>query len=573
MKPEHLFTEFRRLSEAPDGINRLRRFILDLAVRGKLLDQHSADVPTSKLLAAASVPALPGGRSGRLGTGFPREEDVPFSLPSTWLWCRLDQVGMVVGGGTPTSSDSDNFTPGGTGIPWLTPADMGLHSGAYIAHGARDLTPRGLAGSSATLMPKCTILFTSRAPIGYVAIASQDVTTNQGFKSLVPSSAVVPGYVALYFRAFKQRFETDAPGTTFKEVSGKLVAAFPFPLPPLEEQQRIVAKVDELMVLCDGLAAAQAERERRRDRLSTAVLQHLNSGFDLPGSIEPRENASFFLEHLPQLSVRQNQIPLIRTAILALAVRGRLVQQDASEVPATVTLGEAAEKKKFAGRNRTGRDWNKGNTPSEDYALQNGWAWTRIGDAVERVTVGFVGSMTAHYTDDGVPFLRSQNVRAGSYRSEGLIYITRSFHQKILKSALEPGDVVIVRSGNVGTACVVPLTVPEANCSDLVIVKRPLALLPEFLCYYLNSVASERVVAGTVGMALSHFNTNSVATMPIPVPPLAEQGRIVSKVESLLGVCDELEQMLGEIHTAQVKLLEAVLADALAANSSGPNGN
>jgi type I restriction enzyme S subunit len=172
--------------------------------------------------------------------------------------------------------------------------------------------------------------------------------------------------------------------------------------------------------------------------------------------------------------------------------------------------------------------------------------------------------MKEQYVEGGVPFLRSQNVRANRFRAGGLISISRAFHRAISKSALAPGDVVVVRSGNVGTACVIPPSLPEANCSDLVVVKRPSAVLPEYLCFYLNSLAAVHVEEGTVGVALTHFNTKSVATMPIPLPPLAEQHRIVAKVDELLALCDHLEAQLTTTQTETRRLLEAVLHQALA---------
>jgi len=190
--------------------------------------------------------------------------------------------------------------------------------------------------------------------------------------------------------------------------------------------------------------------------------------------------------------------------------------------------------------------------------------WTRIANAVERVTVGYVGPMKTEYVEGGIPFLRSQNVRANRFREDGLITISPSFHRTIAKSALAPGDVVVVRSGNVGTACVIPPSLLDANCSDLVVVKKPIGVVPTFLCFYLNSLAAAHIEAGSVGVALTHFNTKSIATMPLPVPRLAEQHRIVAKVEELLALCDRLEAQLTAARNESRRLLEAVLHEALA---------
>lgn len=173
--------------------------------------------------------------------------------------------------------------------------------------------------------------------------------------------------------------------------------------------------------------------------------------------------------------------------------------------------------------------------------------------------------MKAHYRAIGVPFLRSQNVRVNRYEPNGLVFICEEFHRSIAKSALHPNDVVVTRSGNVGVTCVIPDTVPEANCSDLVIIKRPMAILPAFLSYFINSIAAGQIEAKTVGIALTHFNTQSVAQMTVALPPLAEQHRIVAKVDQLMALVDQLETQFAASQTTAKNLLEAVVAELTAA--------
>jgi len=348
--------------------------------------------------------------------------------------------------------------------------------------------------------------------------------------------------------------------TTVKHLSAKQVNRILIPVPPIAEQLRIVSKMDELMVLCDQLELAQSERENERATLRAASLYSLTSG----NHAKVRDDALFFLGVAPRLIKEQEHVAPVRQTILALALRGRLVPQDSGDEPADILLERVLEEKR-ASIVETGRDW-VGLTDVEtdsEFLLPPGWAWSRIGSAVQRVTVGYVGPMTSQYVPNGVPFLRSQNVRADRFRWDGLITIRPEFHQTILKSALRPGDVVIVRSGNVGTACVIPDELAEANCSDLVIARNPMAVHPRFLSFYLNSLAVSHIEAGAVGMALTHFNTKSVAMMPIPVPPMAEQVRIVAKVDELVALCDDLETALATAEDERGRLLEALLHAAL----------
>jgi type I restriction enzyme, S subunit len=170
--------------------------------------------------------------------------------------------------------------------------------------------------------------------------------------------------------------------------------------------------------------------------------------------------------------------------------------------------------------------------------------------------------MKNEYIPQGIPFLRSQNVREDRFDSRGLLFVSPSFHERLSKSRLMPGDLVIVRSGNVGTACVVPDSLGEANCADLVIVQGPEAIDGHYAALYMNSLARSRVRAGRVGVALTHFNTQSVAELPVPVPPLAEQKRIVAEAQRLISVVDSLEAVVMDAMHRSTSLRSAILTAA-----------
>ena len=179
------------------------------------------------------------------------DDEIPFDLPQGWVWCRLCNIGQIVGGGTPKTEKSDYWKNGN--IPWLTPADMKNVVGKYVSRGKRNITEEGLNNSSAQMMPNNSIIYSSRAPIGYIAIASNPLCTNQGFKSLVPyNSDVVPFiYYALVQRT--PDIQSRASGTTFKEISGSEFGQTLVALPPLAEQRRIVERVEYLLAECRQL--------------------------------------------------------------------------------------------------------------------------------------------------------------------------------------------------------------------------------------------------------------------------------------------------------------------------------
>lgn len=161
-----------------------------------------------------------------------------------WIECTLDKLGEIVGGATPSTKCEDYY---GGSIPWITPKDLSSFKGRYITSGERNITEKGLVSCSAQMMPKDAVLFTSRAPIGYVAIASQSVCTNQGFKSIVVNEKADPLFVYYLLKYNKDAIEAMGSGTTFKEVSGKTMRAVKVRIPlDVSYQKRIAAVLDSL---------------------------------------------------------------------------------------------------------------------------------------------------------------------------------------------------------------------------------------------------------------------------------------------------------------------------------------
>ena len=166
-------------------------------------------------------------------------------LPMGWVETELGEIAQIIGGSTPTnSSDTSNFEY--NGIPWITPSDLTGYEETYISRGRRDLSQKGFASCGTKKLPKGSVLFSSRAPIGYCVIANNEVCTNQGFKSFVPFEGIIPEFLRYYLITSKSYIDSVASGTTFKEISASRIATVPFSLPPLNEQRRIVDKLDRI---------------------------------------------------------------------------------------------------------------------------------------------------------------------------------------------------------------------------------------------------------------------------------------------------------------------------------------
>lgn len=163
------------------------------------------------------------------------------------------------------------------------------------------------------------------------------------------------------------------------------------------------------------------------------------------------------------------------------------------------------------------------------------WPVVPLSEVANEVTVGFVGPMTSEYRVSGVPFLRSQNVKPLRIEVRGIEHISWEFHERIAKSRLGPGDVVIVRTGAPGTCAVVPDSLSIANCADLVVVRPGPNLNPHYLAYFVNFIAQHHVYAYSVGAVQQHFNVSSAKALPIPVPPRRIQDGIVASVAPIDG--------------------------------------
>lgn len=198
-------------------------------------------------------------------------------LPQGWTIKTLGEIGEIISGGTPSTKQADNF---GGDIAWITPADLSNHNNKFISQGKRNISEKGLKNSSARLVPKGTILFSSRAPIGYVAIASNQLCTNQGFKNLIPNKNVSSEFVYYYLLNSKNLAESYASGTTFKEISAKSFSKLPIPLPPLETQKQIVKLLEKHLQHADKTgefieSALNKAKQLKQSLLKSAFLGKL----------------------------------------------------------------------------------------------------------------------------------------------------------------------------------------------------------------------------------------------------------------------------------------------------------
>ena len=182
---------------------------------------------------------------------------------------KISDIGKIVSGATPKTKDVDNY---GGSIAWITPADLSGYTSKYISHGSRNITQKGYDSCSTHLMPRGTVLFSSRAPIGYVAIAENPICTNQGFKSIVPNDDIDSEFLYYQLQYLRKKIQEKGSGTTFKEISGKVLGETDIVVPSLEEQSRIVAHIEELFSELDKAVDTLKTTKEQLEVYRQAVL-------------------------------------------------------------------------------------------------------------------------------------------------------------------------------------------------------------------------------------------------------------------------------------------------------------
>ena len=195
---------------------------------------------------------------------------------------KISDIGKIVSGATPKTKDVDNY---GGSIAWITPADLSGYTSKYISHGSRNITQKGYDSCSTHLMPRGTVLFSSRAPIGYVAIAENPICTNQGFKSIVPNDDIDSEFLYYQLQYLRKKIQEKGSGTTFKEISGKVLGETDIVVPSLDEQSRIVAHIEELFSELDKAVDTLKTTKEQLEVYRQAVLKDAFSDFEKKDSI------------------------------------------------------------------------------------------------------------------------------------------------------------------------------------------------------------------------------------------------------------------------------------------------
>lgn len=568
MNPELLLKHFNRISNQADALPLLRRFILDLAVRGKLVAQDTNEEPASELLrraraAKAQLQAKKLIRRDNAGSPVYHDHS-PFSIPANWEWTRIGEVATLVTKGSTPTSYGHNFQS--SGINFLKVE--AIVDGRLLPQNVTSfITEETHSFLSRSQLRAGDILFSIAGSIGTCAYVPESIVpanTNQALAIIRGTELVFqPEFLLICLKSSVADLTLGrARGGAMNNISLEDVKDFMLPVPPAHEQCRIVSKMKGLMRLCDHLEAAHRERDVRRNRLTASVHHHVNSGGDVDGK---RRHAAFFINHLRLLTVRADQIRQIRQTILNLAIRGRLGSGVPGVTPASELLKRIhIEKERLlrTGGAKKSRLLSPIKVDEIPFSLPTDWEWCRLGTIALSIGDGLHGTPT-YTSGTDYYFINGNNL------VDGRIIIkpgskTVSFEEwKKHRKKLSANALLVSINGTLGNIAFydnekIVLGKSACYCNLSEFIDRQFIRVV-IMSDYFNEYAKRKAT----GTTIKNLSLQAMNELPLPLPPQDEQHRIVVIVGELMELCDRLESCLSTAQAGTGQLLESVLHNAL----------
>jgi len=553
MTLETFFEKFDLFADAPDAVAKMRELVLHFAVSGQLSERKVDDAPVSELLSALARGKSQRGRNGRRSSATPITTegagDRPINAPDHWAWVPLNDIGAMSGGMTPSKAKSV-FWDGD--VNWFSSKDIKTDE---LTESELKITREAAESTGLQIYPPGSLVMVARSGILKrtfpVSILRGDGTVNQDLKVLSPFVGGIERYIQIMLRGMTDFILTSLvkTGMTVQSLKYEEFEVQPFPFPPLAEQKRIVAKVDELMALCDRLEAQQQEREMRHAALARASLARFADA-PTPANLD-------FLFH-PSYAIPPADL---RKSILTLAVQGKLVPQDPNDEPAEELVERLARELSPENRRRQASPLPPLDVESLQYELPESWTWARFRD------VAIIASNLVK-PDDFLDFthLAPDNIEKGN----GVLLPCSTVREdKVISSnhRFYPGQIIYSKiRPNLAKVVVVDF---EGLCSADMYPIDALIDSTYLQHYMLSESFLVQAVKTDTRVAMPKINQTELNALAVPIPPLAEQRRIVAKVDELMAWVDALETQLATARTTATALLAAALAELTSASANG----
>lgn len=539
-----LFNEFDLLLDAPNSVKKMRELILRFAVQGKLVFQDPNDEPASELLKKIKAEKEKLIKEGKIKPQKPlppiNPEEIPYELPKGWEWEIIISLYYNVSTSKKQIKTNDYLEFGKYPI---------IDQGQKLIGGYTD------DDSKVIHLENPLIIFGDHTR--EIKFIDFDFAPGaDGTKIIRPFRAIYPRYFYLVLN----NYDLEKLGYARHY---KILKTQYFPIPPLEEQKRIVNKADELMKLCDKLEGKQKKAFEDKALLNDTALNNLFSAED---SSELRKHWTFISSNFDLLYDVPENIKKLRQSILQLAVQGKLVPQDLNDEPAFKLVQKIkAEKEKLI---EEGKIKSQKFLPPIDqgeipYELPKSWEWVRLGDICKLITDGC--HHTPDYISKGIPFLSVKNISKGFIDFSDVKFISEEQHKQLKKRCRpEFNDVLLTKVGTTGIAKVIDAKEEFSIFVSVALLKFNFELIfPYFLEYQINSpLVKKQSEKYTMGVGNKNLVLKYIKSFVIVLPPANEQKRIVKKVDELMKLCDELEANLKKSKEDSELLMQSVLQEA-----------
>lgn len=561
-----LLSNLNLLATAPDGVARLRELILTLAVQGKLVPQDPKDEAASELLKKIRAEKDRLITEGKIKRDKPlaeiTEEEKPFELPEGWEWVRLGAAMEMFNGKAFKPTDWL-----ASGLPIVRIQNLNRSEATFNYCDPATISEKNKIDSGSFLISWSGTPGTS---FGAFIWQRGPAALNQHiFKCELLGNAFVPEFLELSINSQLNVLIGKAQGGVgLQHVTKGALESLVLVVPPLAEQSRIVTRVEELMRLCDALEAKARLEATQHEQLVRTLLGTLTA------STTPEELADNWhrvATHFDLLLDRPAAVDALEQTILQLAVRGLLVPQDPQDEPASSLMKRlrsnrdtwlAAQASVDSECRATIKKLRDLPDADEPFPIPSNWSFVRLLDCC-RLLVD-CHNKTAPYAPHGIPIIRTSNIRGGRFRLDDLRYVTEETYDFWSRRCPpESGDIMFTREAPMGEAAIIP---PGAKYC---LGQRTMLLRPmhEFIDkeYLLLALTEphllERAAPSAIGSTVKHLRVGDVEGLTIPLPPIAEQTRIVARVASLRTLCADLRQRLTTARTQQALLAEVLVKE------------
>lgn len=462
-------------------------------------------------------------------------------LPKGWITTSLGSFTDIIGGSTPSRSESRYF---GGNIIWLTPTEIPKETVSIISESKEKLTEAGFNESGVRWIPIGSVLLTSRASIGYVAIAGTNLTTNQGFASFVLPEGIDPKYLGWWLRSQKNLLEDLAKGTTFKEISKAILKDVDVPVAPTNEQHRIVAAIEQQFTRLDAGVSALKQAQKKLKLYRSAVLKAAVEGElteDWRAKHPATEPAATLLKRiLQERRAKWEADQLARMAAKGVVPRDNM-WKEAYKEPAKPDIESLPE-------------------------LPEGWCWATL-ESITTIQLGKMLSPKAYEADLlQLPYLRNENVRWGSIDYSDVKEMGFK-DTELIKYHLEPDDLLVCEGGEAGRCAI--YTNEAGKYMYQKALHRVRAINDEIKLQFIqfcmhHYVLSKTIIPKPSETTIQHLPLEKMQILPFPLPPLVEQEQIVALVEEQLSIISVLETTVEHSLQRAERERQSILREAFA---------